>query len=435
MNLQTNKPAPATVLRHKDGMLRPSDDGADEAMAPSVRLWPSILAGCVQLFLVLALIAAAFMAWTWFLATSPTAERKARERVARLVEVVPAAQAEQGPVIRAWGGVQAAQTLIVRPEIAGVLEWVHPDVAAGGLLTAGAEVARMGSRDLELALLRAESDIADIEARVLLEEGQAAIGERELTRLSRNITDSQRSLVLREPQMAQLRAELAAANAALEQARNALSRASVKVPFDALVISENVSPGTMLSAGMEAATLAAADQFNVILQVPARYLDWIALDGSQEVRLTQPGVWPEGAARFGHVARIGAGLSETGRMVELIVAVQDPLARTPENRGAPRLLLGSFLQGEIIGAPVASDISGALEASPVVRLDRALLRDDDTAWVMNTEDQLEIRNLQIAWRGPDAVLVTSGLAPGDRVVSTPLATFAPGMALRTRTAP
>ncbi|MFK7943136.1 MAG: hypothetical protein AB8B85_09520, partial [Paracoccaceae bacterium] len=184
------------------------------------------------------------------------------------------------------------------------------------------------------------------------------------------------------------------------------------------------------SAGMEAGTLAASDQFEVTLYMPARYLEWIVSDGTQEVRLTQPGVWPDGAARTGRIVRLGAGLSETGRMVELVVAVQDPLALLPENSGQPRLLLGSFLKGTIVGQASSSDAPNA--AGPdMLRLDRAHLRDGDTVWVMNAEDKLEVRDLAIAWRGPDAVLVTSGVAEGERIITTRLAAFAPGMALRT----
>lgn len=425
MNVQSNKPEPATVLRGHD-----MDPGLANSPGPSDGRW--LAAATTQLLLVAGLIVLAAIAYYYLLSSAPVAERKARERVPRLVEVVPAAIARQGPLIRAWGEVEAAQTLIVRPELGGMLEWVHPDVTPGGLLTAGTEVARIDKRDLDLALLRAEADIADIRARIQIEEGQAAFGERELSRLSRNITAAQKSLVRREPQMAQLRAELAAAQAVLEQARNAVARATVIQPFDALVIEENISVGTMVPAGSDAATLAASDRFNVVLQVPARSLDWIRTDGSQQVRLMQPGVWPDGASRTGRIVRLGAALSETGRMVELVVEVEDPLALRPANAGQPRLLLGSYLEGEIIGEPVGSAVTSLMSGGEPVRLDRAHLRDGDTVWVMNAENKLEIRDLTIAWRGPEAVLVTEGLVPGDRVVTTPLAAFAPGMALRTR---
>jgi hypothetical protein len=50
---------------------------------------------------------------------------------------------------------------------------------------------------------------------------------------------------------------------------------------------------------------------------------------------------------------------------------------------------------------------------------------------MNDDDQLEIREVQIAWTEPDAVLVTSGLDANERVVISRIATPIPNMLLRT----
>lgn len=383
-----------------------------------------ILAAIAQLAVVVLIVGLGMFIYNLILASAPTAERSARERVARLVEVVEARTATQGPVINAWGEVRAAQTLIVRPEISGMLAWVHPEVTAGGRLVAGETVARLDTRDLELAVLQAQSEIADIDARMELERGQAALGERELTRLSRNITDAQRNLVLRKPQMAQLDAERAAAVAVLGQAENALSRAEVKVPFDALVLSENVAPGAMVSVGAEVATLVAADRFHVVLAVPASALEWIGQGNGQIVRLTQEGVWPQGTFREGRIVRRGSSVSETGRMAELIVEVEDPLAVAAAQPGTPALLLGSFVEARIETDMIPGTVA----------VERAYLRDDDTIWVMTPEDTLEVRAVTIAWRGPERVLVSDGLAAGERVVATTLSSFAPGMALRVRSA-
>ena len=379
-----------------------------------------VVAGVAQFALAAAIVFGGFVLLGVISNSGSDAERKGGARVARLVEVIAAQPATQGPVIEAWGEVVAAESLVVRPELSGTVEWVHPEVTAGGRLSAGDVVARLDDRDLELALLQAEAEIADIEARIQIEEGQAALGERELTRLSRNITEAQRNLVLRKPQMAQLKAELAAAEAVRDQAVNALERTEVRAPFDAIVISETVAPGAMVSQGAEVAALVAADRFHVALAVPAASVDWIELEGGGPVLLSQPGIWPEGAVREAQVVRLNSAVTGPGRMAELIVAVPDPLAEA--DPGLPRLLLGSFVQARILGRPVEGGVA----------LQRAHLHDDDTVWIMDEGDKLEVRSVEIAWRGIDTVLVTDGIAPGERIVATRLARYAPGMALRTR---
>lgn len=387
-----------------------------------VGLGRMIAAAVLQFALVVAVTIGGYVVVNEVLDSAPVAQRKERERIARLVEVETVTAATQGPVINAWGEVVAARTLTFRPEITGTITWVHPEVTPGGRLSAGDVAVRLDDHDFMRAVEQAEANIAGIQARIVIEAGQAEIGKRELSRLSRNLTEQQRSLVLREPQMAQLRAELAAAEATLAQARNAAEKTEAVVPFDLIVISESIEPGSVLTQGAEAAQVVASDMFHVVLTVPAAALDWIDLDAGQSVQITQKGVWREGQERTGQLARLSSVLSETGRMAELIAEVTDPLALMPENKGSPPLLLGSFVNVTLAGRP----IEGA------VNLNRAHLRDDDTVWVMTSEDKLEIRELEIAWRGAETVLVSSGLNDGERIVTTLLSAISPGMALRTK---
>lgn len=385
-----------------------------------VPLWRRAIAFILKTLIPLAILAvAAKIAWSLYL-TAPVADREARPRVPRLVEVVEVVPATQGPQIEAWGEVVAARTLVVSPEVRGTIVALNDRLTPGGLVLAGEELIRLDDREQRLAVVQAEAEIRQIGARIAIENGQQARAKRDLTRLPGTLTEDQRQLVLRAPQMAQLQAELAAAEAERERALVALSYMVIRAPFDALVIEEQVAEGTMLSAGSTPATLIAADRFHVVVAVPVSALDWINPKSGQILRLTQPGIWPEGSFREGTVERLTAGLSATGRMAELVVAIDDPLARKPENRGKPRLLLGSFLRAIGEGRTVEN----------AVALDRAYLRDHDTVWVMTPENRLEVRPVTIAWRGAEQVLISAGLAAGDRVITTPLAVVAPGMEVR-----
>lgn len=392
----------------------------DRRAAAAVPLWRRAIAVLLKALIPLAILAvAAQVSWTLYF-TAPVAERQPRPRVPRLVEVVTVHPAARGPMIEAWGEVTAARTLALRPEVGGTVVALNEKLTPGGLVAAGDVLIRLDDRELKLAVARAEAEIRQIEARISVEQGQHERALRDLERLPGNLTESQRRLVLRAPQMAALKAELAAAEAAREQAQVELSHAVIRAPFDAVVVSEQVAMGAVLSEGQEVAELVAADRFDVLLAVPVSALDWIDPQAGQTLRLSQPGVWPEGSFREGRVERLAAGLRGAGRMAELVVRVEDPLARLPQNQGKPRLLLGSFLRAVGEGRR----IDGA------VRLDRAYLRDDDTVWVMTPDSKLDIRPVEVGWRGAEQVLVAGGLADGDRVVTTPLAVVAPGMALR-----
>jgi RND family efflux transporter MFP subunit len=391
-----------------------------EQRVQRVPRWRGALDLTLKTVLPLAILAVA-AAVVWRLhQTAPVAERTPPPRVPRLVEAITVAPAERGPLIEAWGEVTAARTLALRPETEGTVVWVNDRLTPGGFVRAGEALIRLDDREQRLAVAAAEAEIRQIQARIAIERGQQERARRDLARLPGTLTEEQRGLVLREPQMAELEAELAAAEAARDRALVDSSHTVLHAPFDALVITEEVAPGTMLTSGTTAATLVAADRFHITLAVPPSALDWIDPGAGQTVRLAQPAVWPEGSFREGTVERLSARLTPVGRMAELIVAVDDPLALKPENGGKPQLLLGSFVRALAEGQPLEN----------AVLLDRAYLRDGDTVWVIGPDNRLEIRAVHVAWRGTDSVLVSSGLAPGERVVTTPLAVVAPGMEVR-----
>jgi RND family efflux transporter MFP subunit len=391
----------------------------DARVAPR---WRRVLAAVMKALVPLAVLAVGAAIAVSLYLSAPVAVRQERPRVPRLVEVIEVQPVTRGPTIEAWGEVVAARTLVLRPEVGGMVVAHSARLTPGGLVLAGEGLIRLDDRELRLAVAQAEAEIRRIEARIAYEDGQQERARRDLQRLPGTLTESQRQLVLRAPQMAELQAELAAAEAAHERAEVALSHAAISAPFDALVVEEQIALGTTLTAGSAAATLVAADRFHVVVAVSVSALDWISPRAGQILRLTQPGVWPEGSYREGTVERMSAGLSEAGRMAELVVAIDDPLARKPENAGKPRLLLGSFLRAAGEGKPVAN----------AVALDRAYLRDHDSVWVMTPDNRLEVRPVKIAWRGAEQVLISDGLAEGDRVITTQLAVVAPGMALRLR---
>ena len=104
-------------------------------------------------------------------------------------------------------------------------------------------------------------------------------------------------------------------------------------------------------------------------------------------------------------------------MARLLVTIENPLGQ----RSDLPLLLGSFVDVAIGAQPIDN----------AIRLPRVALRNGRNVYVMNDEDLLEIRDVQIAWTEPDAVLVTNGLQPDERVVTSRIATPVPNMLLRT----
>jgi multidrug efflux pump subunit AcrA (membrane-fusion protein) len=86
----------------------------------------------------------------------------------------------------------------------------------------------------------------------------------------------------------------------------------------------------------------------------------------------------------------------------------------------PRVLLGSYLRAEIQGQ----------EIEQLAKVDRRWIRDQDTVWLINADNALEIRPVTIVYRGNREVFISEGLEQGDRIIVSGISTPTEGMPLR-----
>jgi RND family efflux transporter MFP subunit len=396
MSTQDNRPQPAT---------------------PRSR-WFRVLAPVLML-LAGALAAVALMQ------SGPSAKREPPPRQARLVETQPLVIGSARTRIDAMGTVVPAEAVILQPQVDGEIISVSDDLEPGGLFSTGDELLRIDPRDYELAVLQRESEVAQAQSSLRLEQGQQTIAAREFEILNESMQDDDRDLVLRKPQLESVRAQLALAKAKLEQAKLDLQRSRIRAPFNAIVESSDVDVGTRVTSASTLATLAGTDSCWLEVSVPVKQLQWIdiprgsATEGSQ-VRITNPDAWGADAFRTGRVIRLASDLETEGRMARLIVEVADPFTLQPENSSKPVMLTGSYVSVEIAGRPL----------DQVATIAREHLRDGDRLWIMGADATLEIRTVDIVFRGHDQVLVADCIKAGEQLVITDLAAPVAGMPLR-----
>jgi len=270
-----------------------------------------------------------------------------------------------------------------------------------------------------------ESEVAKVEAELLLEQGNQLVSQKEFELLGESVSDEEKSLMLRQPQLESLRANLSAAKARLEQAQVNLQRAEIRAPFNAIVVSRDVNLGSRVTTGSELALLVGTDAYWVEVSVPVSRLRWINIpqaysEQGAQAKIYDQAAWGDGVNRVGRVARLSAALEEKGRMARLLVEVPDPQSLKKRNSGKPGLLLNSYVRVEIEGQELMSSAA----------ISRDLLRDDDTVWIMDQDNRLDIRKVDIAFRGEEEVYLTAGLESGERLITSLLPTPVQGMPLR-----
>lgn len=371
--------------------------------------------------------AGVFGAW-WLVANRPRAQRAGVEPIPPLARVVEARRSTEPVTIAAMGTVVAAKRVVLQPEVSGRIVEQSPQLLPGGIFKKGDVILQIDPRDYETAVKQQEAAVEQARLEVQLEKGRQVIAEREWKLLEEDIPLDQASqeLALRKPQQKNARAALEAAERALEQARLQLERTTVYAPFNAVVQEEFVDEGQLVSPQTQLATLIGTDRFWVQVSIPVDRLHWLTFTGTEasgesKVRVIQEITGEVSIERPGQMVRLLGDLDPVGRMARVLVEIEDPLGlnskKNPE--GIP-LMLGAYVRVEIEGRP----------AEGAFALPRTAIREGDRVWVANEEDRLEVRPVEVFWRGKDTVLLQNGLREGERVVTNILPLPIPNMKLR-----
>ena len=299
-------------------------------------------------------------------------------------------------------------------EIAGRVTVVAPAFAEGGFFESGDVLVTIDPFDYQQAVVSARAQLAQARLRLAQEEAEAEVAVREWDALGRG---DPRALTLREPQLEDARASVAGAEAGLERAERDLERAEIVAPYAGRIRQKDVDIGQFVRVGDAVATIYAVDIAEVRLPLPDEQLAFLDLPLSYRGGADQPQPHVTLRATFageehewqGRIVRTESEIDPVSRMVHAVAEVVDPYAPGP-NRRRPPLAVGMYVEAEIAGRT----------AHDVAVVPRAALRGRDQVLVVDAEDRLSFREVDILRATTDAIYVQRGLAEGELVVVSPL---------------
>jgi RND family efflux transporter MFP subunit len=121
----------------------------------------------------------------------------------------------------------------------------------------------------------------------------------------------------------------------------------------------------------------------------------------------------------GRIDRTEGEIDAKTRMVHAVAVVDDPYSYE-KNVDRPPLAAGMFVEAEIFG----------VGAEKVIVIPRSALRSGDRVLVIDDDDRLRFREIDIARVQRDRVVIRGGLANGERVCLTPMTAVTDGMKVR-----
>lgn len=362
--------------------------------------------------------------------------------VAVPIEAVPVVQEPIARFIHVTGTLTAQESAEVAAEIAGRV--VATPVERGSRVGAGGELVRIAATEVDAQAREAEANAAQIEARLGISGGAAfeaakvpEVASAHATRMLAR-TDFERARALHAGQMIsqaefdQKSAQLESAERQYDVARNAAeqqfqsllgARARVTVaqkaaadtvvraPFAGVVGERFVSTGDYVTRGTKVASVMRVDPLRVELTVPAQYVSAVSAGGEVTFQVdAYPGQVFTGQVRY-------VSPSVTAETRALVVEALVPNA-------SGQLKPGFFATARIAQA----------EPAPALLVPAAAVRSvSGTARVfVVTGERVEERVVMVGQTVGEKIEITGGLAAGERVATTGVASLADGVRVAVR---
>ncbi len=372
----------------------------------------------LQFILVVTLIGVGGMG-NWLLkASRPPVEKEKQMAVLPLARTI-AVQAQTISVpIQGHGTVRPLQEIQLVPQVGGKVVYMSPALVDGGAFKTGDVLLKIDPADYRIAVTLADARVQDAESKFVLAEQESRVAQSDWYELHPN-TDPP-ALVAKKPQLATALANVEAQKAELERTRLNLERTQLKAPFDGRISQKGVDIGQYISPGAPVASFYSIDAAEIVLPMESEKLEWF------HVPEFTPGCKQGSTARVhadtaglvqtweGTVVRAEGKVDEKTRMINVVVRVDRPYSKRPP------LAPGLFVTVDIAGKSIENG----------VLIPREALRQDNVVWVVDKNNRLNFKTVEVALYTHSGVVVKKGLMGNEQVVVAPIKEVTDGMAVR-----
>ncbi len=343
------------------------------------------------------------------------------------VEILPVEKGTLTFSVKTQGTVAPRTETSLILQIQGEIVAISPSLYAGGFFRQGDVLLEIDSLDYQTALIRAEADVA--QARLNLAQ-EGALAEQARKDWMAMGDGKPSALVLREPHLQDAQARLRSAEAGLEKAKRDLDRTRIRAPYAGMVRAKHVDLGQYVSVGTRLADIFAIDYAEIRLPLTKENLAYLDLSSAYRGgRQTGGGLKVILRSDFagsehmwmGRIVRTEGVVDTRSRVLYAVAQVDDPYALGAD-ASLPPLQMGSFVEAEIEGETVED----------VIVLPRHVIFDGDQVLIVDRENILRKRTVEVLRTAGREVVVREGLKDGDQVCLTALEFMVDGMVVAPR---
>ncbi len=360
-------------------------------------------------------------AWA-LLAYKPAMPKQTAASEPPLVNIITATPQSLRLDVPSQGVVKPRTEMDLVPEVAGKITFVHPHWEAGGFFAKDDLLIAIEARDYDYAIAEARARIAEAKRVLLSEQAQAQQARTEWQTLGAGLATP---LALREPQVAEARAKLQAAEADLSKAQLKRSRCELRAPFDGRIREKTSSLAQFVQPGEKLARLYATDVAEIRLPINSKHLAFVDVPlGDPETdahRQTLVDLTAEIAGRKvmwqGRIVRTEGVVDASNGQIYAVAEVAKPYSQT---KGQAPLLAGLFVQASIHGKT----------QQDVFVLPPTAVDAEQQVWLVDNAQKLTRRKISVLRFEPERLVVSGGLQAGDKVLVSGLPVPIEGMKVR-----
>ncbi|GHH49189.1 efflux RND transporter periplasmic adaptor subunit [[Pseudomonas] boreopolis] len=343
----------------------------------------------------------------------------------------PAPQVGAAPVlikpIRQWdefsGRIEAVESVQLRPRVSGYIEKVN--YVEGQEVKKGDVLFTIDARPYRAELARATADLARARTQAELSRSEAARAKK----LAEQQAISTESWEQRRAAADQAGADVAAAQAAVEQARLNLEWTQVRAPIDGRAGRAMVTAGNLVTAG---------DGASVLTTLVSQDKVYVYFDADEATFLNYSRMAREGVRPSEREARLPvrvALMGEDGFAHEGQVDFLDNQLERSTGTIRVRAVLDNAERRFTPGLFARVQLPGSGEFKAVLIDDKAVLTDQDRkyVYVVDKDGKAQRRDVQLGRTAEGLRIVQQGLAAGDRVIVDGVQkVFMPGMPVQVK---
>lgn len=387
----------------------------------------------------------------------PSPEVKAAEERVAQVSVSPARAEDLVFSVESQGTVEPRTQTTLVAEVSGRVVSVSDKFVVGGFFNKGETLLSLDEADYKVNVQQAQAGLLTAQAQFVQENAQAEQAVKQWESSGRKRADAP-PLALRTPFLEESRARVLFAEADLARAQRQLERTNIRAPYDGLVREKMVDIGQFVGTGTQIARTFAIDFAEIRLPLTDRDIAYLELPRPGAMAAAPALGHATGAMRDmdptraedglyttsgqkgtavtlratvggrpyewqGKIVRTDGVIDPTTRVYYAVAQVEDPYG-LHQSSNRPVLSIGSFVNATLSGITVRD----------VFTVPHRAVRNGDEIMIMDNEQRLRQRKVNILRTDTENVYVDGGLFEGEQVIVSPVPVPIEGMRVTPATA-